>query len=312
MLIEQRIRALLFYLSVLIFFSGLPFIISFSLGYKFDRRTLKFTKTGLVFLKTQPPEADIYLDEKLLPEKTPATLRELLPGTYRIRLELEKHYPWSGEVKVEPRKAALLDKIILFPLRPNIKPINRERFDSFWVEPEKDAVYYIDYRDGAIFISDLEGGGFKKIANFPAISPPALKWKISSDREKLLYFNKHQIGITYLEPHRDKAPLGAAFVLNYPRDSIADAFWHSDNYHLVVVTDRSIEVLEAKIQSEPVELVRLTRKNAPAFYNIREDALYFIDSQRAQDGETYDNLYKLELSARTFPFQELIKLKSDE
>lgn len=302
----------MFYFSVLIFLSGLPFIVSFSLGYKFDRRTLKFTKTGLIFLKTQPPDADIYLDERLLAEKTPATLRELLPGTYRIRLELEKHYPWSAEVKVEPRKVILVDKIILFPLRPNIKPINKERFNFFWIEPEKDAVYYIDYQDNAIFISDLEGGRFEKIANFTAISPPALKWKISSDREKLLYFNKRQIGITYLEPHRDKPPLDAAFVLNYPRDSIAEVFWHSDNYHLVVVTDRSIEVLEAKVQSEPVELVRLIKKNAPAFYNIREDALYFIDSQKAQSGESYDNLYKLELSARTFPFQELIKLKSDE
>jgi len=65
MLNEQRIRAILFYLSVVIFLMGLPFILSFALGYNFDRRTFKFTKTGLLVLKTQPSGASVYLDEKL-------------------------------------------------------------------------------------------------------------------------------------------------------------------------------------------------------------------------------------------------------
>ena len=35
-------------------------------------------------------------------------------------------------------------------------------------------------------------------------------------------------------------------------------------------------------------------------------------SQKAADGKVYDNLYKLDLSTRIFPLQDLIKLKPNE
>ncbi len=112
MLHEQRIRAILFYLSVLIFLMGLPPILSSTLGYNFDKRTFKFTKAGLIVLKTQPQGASVYLDKKLLSFKTPATINELLPGKYELKFEMDKYYPWSGEVEVGAGKVTRLEKII--------------------------------------------------------------------------------------------------------------------------------------------------------------------------------------------------------
>lgn len=311
MLNEQRIRAFLFYLSVIIFLIGLPFILSYALGYKFDRRTFKFTKTGLLVLKTQPSGASVYLNEKLLNVKTPAAIAELLPGRYSLRLELEKHYPWLNEVNVDAGKVTRLEKVILFPLRSNIKQLNRDRLSSFWVDEDRETIYYINPEDNSTYKSDLEGRDSEKIVDFLPLQPPAIKWKLSPDREKLLYFNAHQIGIVYLEP-QNKISQDPPFVLNYSDDKIIDVFWHSDNYHLVLVSRKSIEALEAQPQTEPVLLVNLNKKNTACFYDTRTDTLYFLDSQRAADGNFYDNLYKLELNAKTFPLQDLIKLKSNE
>ena len=124
MVSEQRIRNFLFYLSVLVFFTGLPFILSFALGYKFDHRTMKFTQTGLISIKTHPQGANIYLDARLLKDKTPATIQELLPGSYNIKVELAGYYPWITQVNVHPRKVSRFEQIILFPLRPNMKQVN--------------------------------------------------------------------------------------------------------------------------------------------------------------------------------------------
>lgn len=307
---EQRIRAFLFYLSAVIFFASLPIVLSFALGYKFDRRIFKFTKTGLIALKTQPSGASVYLDEKLLNLRTPATITELLPGRYRLRLELEKYYPWSNEVNVDAGKVTRLEKIILFPLRSNIKQVNKERLSSFWVDEERWSIYYVNPEDNAIYKSDLEGRDSQIIADFFPLQRPAIKWKISPDKEKALYFNSHQIGIVHLEP-QNKLSQGLPFILNYSDDRIIDVFWHSDSFHLILVCRKSIEATEAQENAEPVELVALNKRNTSCFYDIRTDALYFLDSQRAADGNIYDNLYKLELNTRTFHFQELIKLKSD-
>jgi len=139
---EQKIRAFLFYLSLLIFFTCLPFILFFALEYKFNPRTFRFAKAGLVALKTQPQGAAIYFENKLLNEKTPATLNELLPGRYNLRLELENYYPWAGVVEVEAGKVTRLEKIILFALRPNIKELSKNKISSFWVDKEDIRIYY--------------------------------------------------------------------------------------------------------------------------------------------------------------------------
>ncbi len=311
MLNEQRIRAILFYLSVVIFLIGLPFILSFALGYKFDRRTFKFTKGGLLVLKTQPSGASVYLDEKLLNVKTPVTVAELLPGRYSLRLELEKYYPWINEVNVDAGKVTRLEKIILFPLRSNIKQINTERLSSFWVDEERSVIYYINPEDDGIYKTDLEGRGSERITDFLPLQPAAIKWKLSPDKKKLLYFNAHQIGIVYLEP-QNKPYLDSPFILNYPDDRIIDVFWHSDSYHLILAGRKSIEAQEAEPHAGPVVLVNLNKRNTSCFYDTRSDTLYFLDSERAADGNIYDNLYKLELNTRAFSFQELMKLKSDE
>lgn len=312
MLSEQKIRAFLFYLSVSIFLLGLPFILSSALGYKFDRRNFKFTKTGLIVIKTQPPGASVYFDRRLINDKTPTTLNEILPGTYNIRLELERYYPWDDDINVEKGKVTRLEKVILFPLRPNIKQLNKEIISDFWIDEEKGIIYYVNQQKSAIYKSDLNGDNYDELAQIIPIAPAPEKWKISPDKEKIVYFNARQIGIAYLQPRKEIFSEQFPFVLDYPSGKIADLFWHSDSYHLVVVTNKNIEVLEARPRATPMTLVNLSKKDTFAFYNLRSDTLYFSDYQRAADGNLYDNLYKLELNARALPLQELIKLKPNE
>lgn len=309
---EQKIRAVLFYLSVLIFIAGLPFILSFALGYKFNSRTLKFTKTGLIDLVTEPSGASIYLDNKLLNENTPATIRELLPGNYNITLALAKHYQWKSQVSVEAGKVTRLDRIILFPLRPNIKHLNKEKIYSFWVDKEKKKIYYIDQKNSIIYKSDSDGENFEEIGRIPQMDYPPKQWKISRDKDKLLCFNLRQIAIVYLNTQNGLPYIELPFVLNFPALRIINVFWHSDSYHLILITDRSIEVLEARPNSTPVDLVNLNKTTAFAYYDDTDDSLYFLDSQKAADGKLYDNVYKLELSQKFSTFKELMKPRTDE
>jgi len=312
MLIEQRIRAFLFYLSVLIFITGLPLILSSSFGYKFDRRNFKFARTGLIALKTQPPGANIYCDQKLLNDKTPATLNEFLPGRYIVRLELKDHYPWVADVQVEAGKVSRLEKIILFPLRSNVKKLNRERLSAFWVDQDREIIYYVNQEENSVYRSDLNGEHYEKLADITAIFPPPIKWVVSPDEKKLLYFNEHQIGLANIRPHKEQSLSPPSFILNYSPGKIAQIFWHSDSYHLVLISDQDIAVLEAKPDTLPTVLVTLSKKDNALFYDARRGALYFLDYQTAADGKMYNNLYKLELNAENYPLHEFIKLKSNE
>lgn len=310
---EQRIRALLYYLSVCIFFAGLPFILSSAFGYKFDRRTLKFTRTGLIVLKTQPQGAEIYLDNTLINDKTPTTIAELLPGKYTVELRLENHYSYSSEVWVEANKVARLEKVILFPLRPNVKKLNKELISNFWVDEAKSVIYYTHLEDNSIYKSDLEGGHFEKIAAFAKMLPSPKKWKLSPDKEKLLYFNNRQIGIVYLRPDGNVASVTEkTFLIPYSGVSINEVYWHSDSFHFILVGFPKIETLEAIPNPSFITLATVSKRDANSFYDLRSDNLYFIDLQRAADGKVYDNLFKLELSTAVSPLKDFMRIRANE
>ena len=311
MFTEQRIRSILFYLSLLIFLVGLPFILSFALGYKFNPHTFKFTKTGIILLKTQPAQANVFLSGKLLEEKTPATLHELIPGNYNIKLELENYYPWAQEVHVEAGKVSRLEKIILFPLRPNIVQLNEDNISSFLVDTDGGSIYYINQREYIVYRSDLSGNDFQEIAYLPQDIAFPLKYKPSPDKEKLLCYNNFQIVVVYLWVNGafTREPVIVEPDSDY---KIIDAFWHSDNYHLVVVTQQNVGIYEVKTHSAAVGLVSLNKRNAPSFYDQNTDTLYFMDAQKAEDGKFYDNAYKLEIGPRFNPLQGFINPKTNE
>jgi hypothetical protein len=134
---------------------------------------------------------------------------------------------------------------------------------------------------------------------------------MSQDHGRVLYYNERQIGVVSLENSPEQASQEQSFLVS-TSGKILDAFWYSDSYHIILITNRSVEVVEAKSNASPVLLVTLTRKNSSAWYDLRNDTLYFLDYQPGADGRFYNNLYKLDLRSRIYPLQELMKLKPNE
>lgn len=308
----QRIRGVLFYLSVFLFFVGLPFILSSALGYKFNRHTLKFTKTGLISIKTQPSGAKIYLNAKLIADKSPASIQELIPGVYKITLELAEYYPWKGDVDVEAGKISRFEKIILFPLRPNLQQLNQEKFSSFHIDTEKKVIYYLDQEGGVVYRSNLDASNFEDIASLPERFSPITGWQVSDDKRKLFVFNRHHISVIFFDVRGNYEYQNSPVFLDYPQEKIINVFWHADSYHLIVLTDRHIQVIESRPRALPVDLVELNKEETQAYYDLKENTLYFSDSQRSPDGSFYNNLYKLDLSPNSPLLEMLMKKKTDE
>ncbi|MFH0762915.1 MAG: PEGA domain-containing protein [Candidatus Omnitrophota bacterium] len=308
---EQKIRFVLYWLSVLVFCMGLPSILSYALGYKFNPRALRFTKTGLIALKSQPAGASIYIENKLFKDKTPATVNELLPGSYLIKVALEEYYPWIAQVAVEAGKVARFEKIILFPTRSNIEKVSNESALSFWLDDKRGSIYYVGQEDNSIYKSELDTEAYRKISSFPRQVSLPLNWRPAPDGEKLLCFDSHQLMMVPLDSQSQLPVEKEPVPLYVSRDAIVDVFWHSDSYHIIVVTDNNIEALEAMRSSRPVNLISLNKKSTCAFYDLKSDILYFLDSQQAADGEAYDNVYRLDLSSKFDPFRELMRLRTN-
>ena len=312
MLAFQRVRSFLFYLSLLIFFAGLPFILLFALGYKFDPATFKLVKTGLIYVKTQPDGASIYLNNKLTPGKSPSSIQELLPGSYKMTLELAQYYPWKGEVSVEAGKVSRLDKIILFPLTPDLEQLNQEKFSSFYLDAESGLIYYLNRKNGIVYRSNLEGSNFEDIASLPEDFSEIKEWGVSPDKTKLFIFSPRLIAVIFFEGANNYEYTDSPVFLDYPGERIIQAYWHSDSYHLVVITNKHVGVIESRTGAIAVSLVELSKENTASYYDNKRDILYFSDSQQSADGTTYNNLYRLKLNTDLYLLERLTGKKPNE
>jgi len=100
------------------------------LGFMFNPLTHRLVKTGLIYISTNPPDAFVYIDGRLSPQKTPAILKDLAPGQHFIRVELDGYNDWERNIPVLRRKATVLANILLIPQEWPIKYISDQPYQN--------------------------------------------------------------------------------------------------------------------------------------------------------------------------------------
>jgi len=125
------LRKILFYLFILVYIVLCPLTVLYALGYLFRPGVEQgIVKTGLVYLSTAPPGASVYIGKRRYNRKTPAILRDLLPGNYPIKLFLKDRELWEQIVPVEAEKATALEKILLLPKELKREELLSESFED--------------------------------------------------------------------------------------------------------------------------------------------------------------------------------------
>ncbi len=99
----------------LIFLVTAPLVILYTAGYRWNNKKQRIEKVGLLFLRSKPADAAIFLNAKLRRERTPTRIRNLIPGNYEVRMEKNGHLPWSKQLPVESELTTFAEGVFLFP-----------------------------------------------------------------------------------------------------------------------------------------------------------------------------------------------------
>lgn len=131
------LRRVLFYLFIAIYLVLCPIIILYAFGYIFTPKVEEgFAKTGLIHIETLPANASISIAKRRYADRTPATIRNLLPGECDVKVLLQGHRPWERKVKVEPGKAVNFEKVLLLPKSVKSRFLSTGFFENLWPVPE--------------------------------------------------------------------------------------------------------------------------------------------------------------------------------
>lgn len=131
------LRKILFYLFFAIYLFLCPLIILYALGINFNPKTQTMKKTGVISISTIPAGATVYVDNELLPEKTPTVIRDLAPKNYFIRLTLDDYRSWENILSVEEEKAVTAENILLIPLQWRSQKLSATSFNDLMPAPSE-------------------------------------------------------------------------------------------------------------------------------------------------------------------------------
>ena len=118
------LRKIFFYLFALVYLIVCPLIIMRLLGFVREPHSGHWIKTGIIYVSSNPPSAQVYINGKLTTETTPTVIRDLLPGEYNLRIELNGYAPWENTIPVVDKKATSVENILLIPTHWKIKSLS--------------------------------------------------------------------------------------------------------------------------------------------------------------------------------------------
>lgn len=139
-----KTRKILSLFFIIAFFVITPLIILYALGYNINLSwPIKFNhalqKTGMLIIDTKPQGARIILNgqdyagffDKFTSKKnftlSPAKIKNLRPGEYTVRLELDGYWPWEKRLVINPGSSTFAEDVVLF--KKNLPLLTAEKKD---------------------------------------------------------------------------------------------------------------------------------------------------------------------------------------
>ncbi len=108
------LRRIIFYVSTVVFLVTAPLIIGYTAGYRYHFKQHRIVKTGGLFVATDPKDATIEINGTLRNETSPASILNLTPGDYDVRVTKNGYWPWAKRLPVESERMTFASAIVLF------------------------------------------------------------------------------------------------------------------------------------------------------------------------------------------------------
>lgn len=112
-LMSLALRRIIFYISTIVFLVTAPLIIGYTAGYRYHFKQRRIVKTGGLFIATDPKDALIDVNGVRRRETTPASILNLTPGDYRVRVTKDGYWPWEKRLPVESERLTFANSILL-------------------------------------------------------------------------------------------------------------------------------------------------------------------------------------------------------
>lgn len=124
---------------------GTVFLLASAIGWQYDFATGELRETGLILMNSEPANAEIRVDNTLLPSKTPYRYTSVRPGRYEVRYNLEGFRPWIKQVSVAAERVSFADYAWMTPEDiPTRQRYITQAFTNGWQSYDRRRFIFLD------------------------------------------------------------------------------------------------------------------------------------------------------------------------
>lgn len=134
-------RFLLTFLTAVVIFGATGVAVFIAKGYRFSLSENRISGTGIISITSEPSSASVYLDDHLT-TATNATIADLSPKKYIVKIVKEGLIPWEREIEVKEGLISEL-KVTLFPAIPTVYPLTFTGVKNPVLSPDGSKLSYI-------------------------------------------------------------------------------------------------------------------------------------------------------------------------
>lgn len=277
---SKKFRDYLFNSFIFLFIVLTILISLYASGYKFNLSwPLKFNKllqkTGMLAVGTIPKNSEIYLNNKIEVNsflawgqknytKTPAKIKNVLPGEYIIRFEQPGYWPFEKKISVYSGQTTFLEDVNLFRSDTPLL-LNNEKSDTISLSPNKKYLYL----KGAKKIINLDS---RQSYDFNVDGDSESEWLDNGDRlfENGLIFNFSKNSIENIKEKIGK--------------ETKNWFYDKSNNRIYYQNNNSINYL---INNNTASVLATTGENYLSFAAYNEHIFYVIKKDNKLKLEDY-------------------------
>jgi len=292
-------RRYLYLFFILAFFIITPIVILYANGYELSLSQGRLVKTGMFILNTKPTGAKIFIDNKqqqvflnkIFKKEnfitTPAKIKNIIPGEYTVKFEMEGYWPWEKKLNIYPGQSTYAEDVMLFKHKTPLKLIEGSTKELY---PSNDGKYLIS-SNNSINVLNQSNDQYSPLN----IKAKNIEWSPYSDK--------------FLADHKifDTSDLSLIVDLDkISSSSISNIKWDkSDDNNIYFFKNKTLYRYD--LNNKQINEL-LTISNDIIDYFIKGNNAYFIDKNQVSTTLTiYDINGKKQLRAINFPVFSQLK-----
>lgn len=287
-------RQIYFGIIVLITVIGVPLLLLYVSGYRFNYEDFNVTQTGSLAVTTLPKHAHIRLVELEYETEAPTIINQLIPGDYEVIISQDGYTDWHDTVTIQAGTTYQLSNVVLFPQTPEPKLLNA--YPEEFIQPYERIADLSPAMQEALSDLDLSNSYTIQIKDAPEITlldetnqhlyllrftgqdvevttlgEAVIGFAWDDETDLLVYYSEHEIFV-----YDDIQSTNRS--ITRQSDPITEVIWHPRGGNVIIASQQSVWSFETRLTDAPNSTILYSGTRPHTLYmNTRGEKLYVSD-----------------------------------